>query len=143
MSANLDANYVTDQFRGVAWGTVLVPFYDKAVYLLLTLLRQAERSVNTWRQGRGNPPIGAKYALFSGDCAGNQGREFGYGRAQDIEKPTQTTTAVGCLLLQSLYHEHLFLSEDFAQERLWVECSDIPRLQVLWSKVAKVQSHDY
>ena len=55
----------------------------------------------------------------------------------------QATAAVGCLLLQSLCDEYLFLSEYFAQERLWVQRSDTPRLQVLWFNVAKVQSNDY
>ena len=57
--------------------------------------------------GRSDPPISGKGALFSGDCAGNQRREFRYGRVQDIEKLTQATAAVGCLLLQFRHHERL------------------------------------
>jgi hypothetical protein len=41
--------------RAAASGLRRWPIYDNAVFLPLTLLRQSERSVNTWRLHAGNP----------------------------------------------------------------------------------------
>jgi len=55
---------------------------------------------------------------------------------------TQATAAVGGLSLQFRHHERLFLSENFAQERLWMLRGDAPRLQMLWPEVALIKRNN-
>jgi hypothetical protein len=73
---------------------------------------------------------------------GNKHREFWYRCTQNFEKLSQAAVSVGCLLFQFRHRQRLFLSEDSDQEGLRVHRANTPRLQMLWSEVAKVESCD-
>ena len=72
----------------------------------------------------------------------NEPHEDRHARAQYPEKLIERAAPVGRLLMELRHHENRLLSQQFGQELLRMDGTNVLGGQMLIPKVAKVESHD-